>query len=803
MKQCVMHRYFWLCIVFLTQFCLSAQHIRFQKTYSPQPFVAGVKNQQASFYDLESLADHGFATLGFVNDTLNGSEGHLVRYDCTGNVLWGKRLGFSGSPTNTNAGIVEGPDGDLFFSFNLGTGFFRASILVGRCSKEGQLKWAKRIGNSTEFGRDIALTPDGGVIIAGSTATHGTDNLADDIYLFKLDGNGNVVWSKTFGNPNGTYDEAYAVKIDKQNKIIVTGRCIADTTFQAFILQADENGNPLRFKTYGYHNQRTNAFDLLVDQNNHYLITGFTTLLEDNHASSENDPFLIKVDSNLAVVFANVYEINRGSDNSTIGEGLALLDDGGYAIGVSTLGFSTHNVNFPNAPNKNVLYIINQDGSIRKIFLYNQHGSQYTRVRKSNNGSVLLGGFSRAYTDRNHSQGLIIKTDQQFLSGCFDTDVTPEVTLYNPTWQVADYVYQTRTGSRSINYQNISDSSSTVQTLCEELPVLSPDFNIPSEACPGKVFLEDQSSGPGKGYWLINQDTVHVDGSLEYSFSQPGNYQITRVLQFQCILKSITKSLVIKSNFIDTTDATICPGEEYFFQGEKYRQPGQYIKYIPSGSGHCDSLFVLNLNQLKTDTLREVHEFCGLQATYYGKTYDRSQLDRLIYKNVKGCDSLIIELQLMKVYDTNGPLTDLDTVYFCDTFQFKGVLFKNPGIYDKIPIDTISDCTIEYLRMTLIDDCNCLVFPNVFSPGNGDAINNEFKPFLRCPDLINQYTLTIYNRWGQEIFTTNQPDKSWDGSFNGTLLPPETYMYQCTYDLRYDDNSLRHRQVKGNITLIR
>ena len=85
-----------------------AQSIRFQKTYGPQTFIPGKKTNEASFYDVETLSDDGFATLGFLTDTLTPqhSEGFISRYDCTGHVLWTKTLGASGAPTNTNAGIV-------------------------------------------------------------------------------------------------------------------------------------------------------------------------------------------------------------------------------------------------------------------------------------------------------------------------------------------------------------------------------------------------------------------------------------------------------------------------------------------------------------------------------------------------------------------------------------------------------------------------------------------------------------------------------------------------------------------------
>ncbi|MGB5023807.1 MAG: hypothetical protein WBO44_00595, partial [Saprospiraceae bacterium] len=56
-----------------------AQSIRFQKTYGPQAFVPGSKNNEASFYDVETLSDDGFVTLGFLTDTLTPqhSEGFI------------------------------------------------------------------------------------------------------------------------------------------------------------------------------------------------------------------------------------------------------------------------------------------------------------------------------------------------------------------------------------------------------------------------------------------------------------------------------------------------------------------------------------------------------------------------------------------------------------------------------------------------------------------------------------------------------------------------------------------------------
>lgn len=731
---------------------VNGQHIRFQKTYSVDSFIAGQTNRDVSFYDLETLSDHGFVTLGFVTDSTNRSEGLISRYDCTGKVIWTKLLGNSITPTNTNAGIVEADNGDIVFSFSLGTGFFRASILCGRITQAGQTVWMKRIGNNTEFGRDIAKTRDGGFIIAGSTGAYGTDNVADDIYLFKLDANGNVLWNKTFGNPGGTYDEAYAVKIDSRDNIIVTGRCIADGTFQAFILKADKDGIPLQFKTYGYTNQRTNAFDLIVDRDDNYLITGFTTILETDHTSSQNDPFLIKVDSAMNTLFTNVYEVSLGDDNSTIGEGLCQLDNGDYAIGVSSLAFSTHNINTPNSPNKNALYIIDALGNLKKAFIYNRHGSQYTRVRKSSYGSVLLSGFSRAYTDKVRSQGLIIKTDNAFLSGCNDIDVTPEVNVYKPSWQIADFNYQTRNGTRVLDYFGDRDSSIKVFTLCDEQPLLTPDFESIDTSCPGKVLFTDLSAGPGERYWIVNGDTIRETGDMEYNFVLPGIHEIKRVLQFSCITEQALKSVFIRDALNDTLRIEICNGKKFNFYGIDYSQEGYYLHQIAGQGFDCDTNFILDL----------------------------------------------------KINPAMTDIEDLGTQYYCDTFSYNAIKLTEEGLHEII-LDTLSDCTIRKLKVLLKQNCNCLEFPNIFTPGNSDQVNDDFKPFNACGDSvqIEDFKIEIFNRWGQLVYESPEFKTGWDGRYKGIDAPMDAYIYLSEYKIRYNNLSLHTLSKKGTVTLIR
>ena len=68
-------------------------------------------------------------------------------------------------------------------------------------------------------------------------------------------------------------------------------------------------------------------------------------------------------------------------------------------------------------------------------------------------------------------------------------------------------------------------------------------------------------------------------------------------------------------------------------------------------------------------------------------------------------------------------------------------------------------------------NCNVLI-PKVFSP-NGDGINDYFNIL---PYNIESFELSIYNKWGKLVFYTNELSKSWDGSFNGELLPSDNYI---------------------------
>jgi len=71
------------------------------------------------------------------------------------------------------------------------------------------------------------------------------------------------------------------------------------------------------------------------------------------------------------------------------------------------------------------------------------------------------------------------------------------------------------------------------------------------------------------------------------------------------------------------------------------------------------------------------------------------------------------------------------------------------------------------------------VVPNTFTP-NGDGLNDIFLPIRVFIDKQN-YLFIIYNRWGQKLFETTDPEEGWTGYLKDFVLPNDAYVYYVTF----------------------
>jgi gliding motility-associated-like protein len=101
-----------------------------------------------------------------------------------------------------------------------------------------------------------------------------------------------------------------------------------------------------------------------------------------------------------------------------------------------------------------------------------------------------------------------------------------------------------------------------------------------------------------------------------------------------------------------------------------------------------------------------------------------------------------------------------------------------------------------------VDNCPRYNLPNVFTP-NGDEKNDLFVP-MPGYRFIESINLHIYNRWGQEVFSTTDPAIRWDGvdAFTGHKLVNGVYFYICEVNEIYLAGPNKHT-ISGTVEIIR
>lgn len=112
---------------------------------------------------------------------------------------------------------------------------------------------------------------------------------------------------------------------------------------------------------------------------------------------------------------------------------------------------------------------------------------------------------------------------------------------------------------------------------------------------------------------------------------------------------------------------------------------------------------------------------------------------------------------------------------------------------------TLGCGVVEVERAIRIEDCSdsCAVWiPSSFTP-NGDGINDSWTWRGECDP--EDFSMLIYDRFGELIFATNDPQITWDGNFKGVASPLGVYAYRAGYRLPYQDR----KEVAGSITLVR
>lgn len=94
-----------------------------------------------------------------------------------------------------------------------------------------------------------------------------------------------------------------------------------------------------------------------------------------------------------------------------------------------------------------------------------------------------------------------------------------------------------------------------------------------------------------------------------------------------------------------------------------------------------------------------------------------------------------------------------------------------------------------------------LFFPNAFTP-NGDGSNDLFIAIGETDD-VSFFNMTIFNRWGQLVFETNDAREAWDGNYQGKPSPLGVYVYKYNYTMGKFCSEIKDYSKTSTLTLLK
>jgi hypothetical protein len=263
-------------------------------------------------YSIIQSSDGGYVAVGYTGSFGAGGDIYVVKLDSLGNVQWTKTIG--GSFADVAQSIIRSSDGGYVVvgrTNSFGAGGW--DIYVVKIDGSGNVQWTKTIGGSYDDGANsIIQSSDGGYVVAGWTESFGA-GYYPDIYVVKLDSSGNVLWTKTIGGSG--LDYAWSIIRSSDGGYVVAGHTssFGASYYDIYVVKLDSSGNVIWSKTIGGTNEDNRAFSITQSSDGGYVVAGFTT----SSGIPGEDIYVVKLDANGNACFSK--NITNYSVSSNVG----------------------------------------------------------------------------------------------------------------------------------------------------------------------------------------------------------------------------------------------------------------------------------------------------------------------------------------------------------------------------------------------------------------------------------------------------------------------------------------------------
>lgn len=203
-------------------------------------------------YAIRQTFDNGYIVTGYTNqNAVTGYDIYLLKIDSSGNVEWTKTIG--GPDWDFAYGIEVTPDSGFIIcgkSYSYSNG--GSDVYIVKTNSSGDVLWQKNYGGTNaESANGIIRDRNNNYGIIGETKSFGAGD--NDVWLLKISGAGDTLWTKTYGT--ALSDAGYAIDTTTNESFICNGTSYgfraADTTSDMYFFKVDSLGNQLWYRVQG------------------------------------------------------------------------------------------------------------------------------------------------------------------------------------------------------------------------------------------------------------------------------------------------------------------------------------------------------------------------------------------------------------------------------------------------------------------------------------------------------------------------------------------------------------------------
>lgn len=275
--------------------------------------------------------------------------------------------------------------------------FGPADLYVIKLDAEGDVEWEKKYGGSgVDIGHEIHQTKDGGYVICGvSNSKDGdvSENKGDgDAWILKLDNTGNIEWEKTFGGTN--YDIFRSIKQTADGGYILAGGSRSDDgdiatnngQSDVWILKLTSEGNFEWQKIYGGINPE-GAYSIQITNDGGYVLCAH----QESYTGS-SDFWIIKLNSNGTIEWQETY----GGTKEEFPYAIRQTNDGGFIVAGGTI---SQDGDISSSNGKYEFWIIKLDAQGAMEWERAYGGSEWEiarNIEQTSDGGYIIAGQSRS-----------------------------------------------------------------------------------------------------------------------------------------------------------------------------------------------------------------------------------------------------------------------------------------------------------------------------------------------------------------------------------------------------------------------